>query len=270
MTERDLSAIVGMILMDLSKAYDCLPHDLIIAKLETYGLDTNSLRFLFEYLSCRKQRTKMGSAYSNWSEVLRGIPQRSILGPLLFNIFINNIFFFIEKFEICNFADDYTLYSCDRNLLRIKENLISDIKSISFWCRTNSLKANAGKWQFMILNRKNHRRQRMVIDSITAKESNEVILLLIIIDNKLVFKKHIENLCGIAQYKLHTLTRIKKYLTLDKAILLGNTFKNTHFNYAPLIWMFCRKTFYHKIENNHHRTSKVIYQSEVSYEILLL
>ena len=100
--------------MDLSKAYDCLPHNLITAKLETYGLDTSSLRFLFDYLSCRKQRTKMGSAYSNWSKVLRGIPQGSILGPLLFNILINDIFFFTEKSEICNFTDDNTLYSCDK------------------------------------------------------------------------------------------------------------------------------------------------------------
>ena len=77
--ELDSSEIVGTILMDLSKAYDCLPHDLVIGKLEAYGLDTNSLRFLFDYLGCRKQRTKMGSVYSNWSKVLRGIPQRSTL-----------------------------------------------------------------------------------------------------------------------------------------------------------------------------------------------
>ena len=139
--------------------------------------------FFFDYLSCRKQRTKIRSAYSNWSEVLRGIRQGSILGPLLFNIFINDIFFFIEKSEICNFADDNTLYSCDRNLLRIKENLTFDMKNILFWFKTNSLKANAGKFQFMILNRKNHRRQRMVINSITAKESNEMVLLGITIDN---------------------------------------------------------------------------------------
>ena len=87
---------------------DCLPHDLTIAKLETYELDTNSWTFLFDYLSCRKQRTKMGSTYSNWFEVLRRINQGSILGPLLFNIFINDIFFFIEKSEICNFADGNT------------------------------------------------------------------------------------------------------------------------------------------------------------------
>ena len=117
------------------------------------------------------------------------------------------------------------------------------MKNILLWFRTNSLKANAGKFQFMILNRKNHRRQRMVINSITVKESNEVILLGITIGNKLVFKKHLES-----QYKCHALTRIRKYLTLDKAILLGNTFINSQFNYAPLIWMFCRKTLYYKLE----------------------
>ena len=92
----------------------------------------------------------------------------------------------------------------------------------------------------MMLNRKNHRRHRMVINSITVKESNEVILYAIAIENKLVFKKHIENLCKTDQYKLHALTRIRKYLTLDKAILLGNTFINSQFNYVPLIWLFCR------------------------------
>ena len=81
---------------------------------------------------------------------------------------INDIFF-IEKSEICNFADDYTLYSCDRNFLRIKENLIFDMKNILFWFRTNSLKANAGKFQFKILNRKNRRRQRMAINFINAE-----------------------------------------------------------------------------------------------------
>ena len=97
-----------------------------------------------------------------------------------------------------------------------------------------------------------------------------MILLGITIDNKLIFKKHIENLCRTAQYKLHALTRIRKYLTLDKSILLGNTFINSQFNYAPLMWMFCRKNLYHKIKKNHHRTLKAIYQSEESYKNLLL
>ena len=89
----------------------------------------------------------MGSTYSNWSQTLRGIPQGSILGPLLFNIFINDPFFFTEKSEICTFADDSTLYLCQRDFLHIKENLLFDMKNILFWFRTNSLKVNAGKLQ---------------------------------------------------------------------------------------------------------------------------
>ena len=103
-----------------------------------------------------------------------------------------------------------------------------------------------------------------------AINSNEVILLSITIDNKLVFKKHIENLCRTAQYKLHAFTRIRKYFTLDKVILLGYTFINSQFNYAPLIWIICRKTLHYKIEKIHHRTLKVIDQSEESYGNLLL
>ena len=179
----------------------------------------------------------MGSACSNWSEALRGISQGSILGAPLFNIFINDVFFFIEKSEICNFAENNILYSCDRNLLRIKENLTFDMKNTLCWFRTNSLKVNAGKSQFMMLNRKNHRRQRMVINSITVKESNEVILLGTTIDNKVGFKKHIENLCRTAQYKLHAITRIRKYLPLGRAIPFGNTFLSGQSNHAPLIWM---------------------------------
>ena len=94
-----------------------------------------------------------------------------------------------------------------------------------------------------------------------------MVLLGIIIANKLIF---VENLCRTAQYKLRALTRIRKHLTLNKAVLLGNTFIKSQFNYAPLIRMFCRKTLYHKIEKLHHGTLKVIYQSEESCENLFL
>ena len=128
--------------MDLSKAYDCLSHDLLIAKLEAYGFDIDSLNFLLDYLSLRKQRTKVGSSYNKWFEICRGIPQGSILGLLLFNIFINNIFFFIEKSENCNFADDNIVYSCAKDLPKIIEDLICTMKSILKWLRLNSLTGN--------------------------------------------------------------------------------------------------------------------------------
>ena len=108
--EFDSGRFTGTILMDLSKVYDCLRHDFSIAKLEAYGLGNGSLNFLLDYLTFRKQRTKVGSAYSKWSKI-RGIPQGSVSGLNLFNIFINDISMIIEQSAIRNFADDNTLYS---------------------------------------------------------------------------------------------------------------------------------------------------------------
>ena len=107
--ELDLEGYVGTILMNLPGAYDCLSDDLLIVKLEAYGLDVGSLNCLLDYLSLRKHRTKAGSSYSKWSEIYQGMPQGLIIGPLLFNTLINNIFFFVEKSQICNFADDNTI-----------------------------------------------------------------------------------------------------------------------------------------------------------------
>ena len=107
------------------------------------------------------------------------------------------------------------------------------------------------------------------IRSITIKESDEVELLGITTDKALSFKKHIENFCRTAQYKLHDLRRISKYLTLVKAKLLGNAFTDSQLNYAPLFWMFRHKTTYLKMQKSHHKTLKVIYQSDVSYDDLL-
>ena len=218
----------------MSKPYDCLPHDLLIAKLEAYGLDNDSLNLLLDYLSFRKQRTKGGSAYS----IRRGISQGSILGPLLFNILINDIFMIIEQSDICNFADDNTLYSCEERLKEIKENLVSDTKSILNWFRLNSLKVNPGNFQFMILGDKSHHKHILKINSIKVEASNDILLLGILIDKKLTFKQHIENLCRKALYKLHALRRIRKFVTIEKAKILSNAFIDSQFNYAPLLWMF--------------------------------
>ena len=107
----DKSKIVVTVLMDLSKAYDCIPHDMIIAKLSAYGVDNFSLSFIYIYLLDRKQRVKINDSFSDYVNIFLGVPQGSILGPLLFNIFINDLLFFPRKSDLCNFADDNSLYA---------------------------------------------------------------------------------------------------------------------------------------------------------------
>ena len=139
------SGFVGTILTDLSKAYDCLPHDLLVAKFEAYGIDKTGLNLMHNYLSNRKQRTKINYSYSDWYDIVRGVPRGPILGPLLFILFINDLFFFIERTTICNFADDNTIYGCQNDLKTILEDLRYDIVTLIRWFKENSMKANPKK-----------------------------------------------------------------------------------------------------------------------------
>ena len=97
--------------MDLSKVYECLPHDLLTVKLSTYGFEDSATSLISDYLSKRYQLVKIRSVFSCYLEILRGVPQGSILGPIRFNILINDLIFFIQETEVCNFANDTTIYS---------------------------------------------------------------------------------------------------------------------------------------------------------------
>ena len=162
---------VGTILMDLSKAYDCISHELLVAKLECYGLDEISLKLILDYLSNRKQTTKIDSSFSYWFDISVCVSLGSILGLLLFNIFINDLFFMVIRSEVCNFADDNTLYSCDKKLENIFVHLKIDLKNVLYWFQVNSLKANPGKFQFMILGDKKNNTFVLIIHDKEIKNS---------------------------------------------------------------------------------------------------
>ena len=170
---------------------------------------------------------KIGSSYSIWNEIKRGVPPGSILGPLLFNVFINDIFMFIEKTGVCNFADDNTIYDCGKDLSNILKNLKHDLKILLKWFRINSLEANPGKFQFMILGKKKRNSVKLIINTTQIEESRKVVLLGITVDNLLMFNEDIHNLCRTANYKLHALRRIRKYLSLEKTKLLCKAFINS-------------------------------------------
>ena len=213
-TALDENKYVAAILMDLSKAFDCLPHNLLLDKLKTYGLSEESLKLLQDYLSDRKQCVKLGSSFSNWGEIYKGVPQGSILGPVLFNIFLNDIFYFIHDTSLYNYADDNTLSYAGYNLDELITKLETDSLILIDWFTINHMKANPDKFQALAIGSKTH--EKNIIFNINNNEikcEDEVKLLGVTIDYQLKFNTHIANIC---KKSFKTTKRFKKNRKISK------------------------------------------------------
>ena len=256
----DKKGYVGMVLMDLSKAYDCLPHDLLMAKLAAYGLGLESLKLFSSYLSNRKQRVKYGNSFSEWQNIESGVPQGSVLGPFLFNIFMNDFTYAITKSEFCNFADDNTIYACSQNLEHVVSCLKDDTHSALCWFRDNGMVANPSKFQVMFLGLKSDQEYVFEIDEKPIPATSTVKLLGITIDCRLKFSEHVNTLCKKANNKTSAFSRVAEYLDQDKRRILYNTFIMSNFNYCPLIWMFCGKDANVPINRVHKRALRIMWQ----------
>ena len=167
------------------------------------------------------------------ANVTRVIPKRSMLELLLFNISINGKFLFIEKSDVCKFDGNSTLFSCGDNLSEILKRLEHDMKNLLRWFKF--IYSDSGKVSIYDPSEILTVKYCLTIGPINVKEWDHVELLGITIDKHFDFKKNIENLCWNANYKLHGLRRMTKYLAVEKAKLLGNTSINRQFTSASLI-----------------------------------
>ena len=251
----------GAILTDLSKAFDCLNHNLLLAKMDAYGFDKSALLFIQDYLNKRKQRTKVNGSYSSWHELIYGVPQGSILGPLLFNIFINDMFYFIKETKIANYADDNTVYTVDKNIQNLLQTLENETNLILDWFRKNEMKPNDDKCHLIVCNQE---KLSVTLGNESIDSTDTVELLGITIDKNLNFTEHVSDLCKRGNQKLHALARISKYLKEDKLILIMKTFIRSQFNYCPLVWMFHNRTLNNKINKLHERALRIAYKDDNS------
>ena len=245
---------------------------LLIAKLHAYGFDLNSLIFFYSYLKRRKQCVKINNFLSNFQVMLSGVPQGSILGPILFDIFINDLFLWINKADLYNFADDNTLSSFGDTIPELIEILEKESENAIKWYYDNDMIANAKKFQGIILN-KNGRYNELYdfkIGGFTIKSKNHVELLGIEIDFKLNFNMYISKICKKAGGQLNTLCRYNKFIDFDEKKTLIESFIQSNFNFCPLVWMFTSPNSGRKIERVQERALRLLLNDySCDYDLLL-
>ena len=137
----DKGKVFGALLTDLSKAFDCLPHELIIAKLNAYGFKLPALKLIHSYLSHRRQRTKVNYVSSSWDEILFGVPQGSILEPILFDIFASDLFLVISNTDFSSYVDDNTIYDSGNNIDGVISSLQESAEKLFQWFSHNQINA---------------------------------------------------------------------------------------------------------------------------------
>ena len=261
----DDKKVAGAILTDLSKAFDCLSHELMIAKLDAYGFEKSAIIFIYDYLKNRKQRIKINRSYSSWKELSFGVPQGSILGPLLFNIFINDIFFFLDKAKIANYADDNSTYTVEDNIVDLLKCLEQETSTVLNWFKINEMKSNSNKCHLIVsenANRTYSSTSFIYLGNEFLECEDSIKLLGVKLDSNLTLNEHVTILLKKGNQKLHALIRISKYLNEHKLKLIMRTFIESQFNYCPLLWMFCSRTLNAKINKLHERALRVVYKCD--------
>ena len=187
---------------------------------------------LQSYLSNGKQRTKINDVYSKYCEIFFGVPQGSILEPLLFNIYICDMFYDIDDCDIVSYADDNTPYASSSKLDALINKLEESPNNLFQWFRNNHMKANADKCHLLVTG---NYEVSAKINELEIESSKKEKLLGISIDTTLSFEHHITSLCKKASRKLHALARIARYMDFEKRRSLMKEFVISQFDYCPLI-----------------------------------
>ncbi len=266
----DAGEHVGAILMDLSKAFDTIPHGLLLAKLHAYGANENTCKLFMSYLTGRKQRVKVKDARSKWVKVKKGVPQGSVLGPLLFNIFLNDIYLVIEQCSMYNYADDNTLSYHHTDVAAMSSALENDAQNTVKWFTENEMQANPDKFQGITFGKTSTLIQSFQIQDAQIECSETVKLLGITFDKQLKFQKHVDNICENASRQINMLLRLSRRLEAPSKRVIYDSFITANFSYCPLVWMMCGKVNSDKIENLQYRALKFVYNEyDATYSELM-
>jgi hypothetical protein len=260
MKDVDDGKFVGALLIDLLKAFDTIPHQLLLAELLAIGCSMSSVGWFHNYLEDHQQRVIQGTERTEWKVVTQGVPQGSCLSPMLFNIFVSNLSLVAQSQNML-FADDITNSSADKNHQIVAQNLIDSYKSTKAFCESRGLVINANKTQLIVFQasgKKLPADYEIELDGCRIKPSTSVKLLGVTLDRYLTFGQHIDNTVKQC-HGLVVLARAAPYLCRDLLRLAYVSLIRSHLEYCSAVFASAAPSQLRKLDVIQKIASRVIY-----------
>ena len=252
--------------MDLSKAFDTIDHDILIYKLKRYGIRGLALSWIIDYLSNRKQYVLFKSSKSQNSNIVCGVPQGSILGPLLFLVYINDITNTSKTLKFILFADDTNIFYSHENLEILFNTLNTEIDNVSQWFICNKLSLNISKTNFIrfkpTASQNNYNRYNINIDGLSLTEVRSTKFLGITIDSSLSWSDHIHNIHTTVSRTIGILYRLKNFISQNSLVILYNALILPYITYCNIVWGNCGSTKINPILTLQKRAVRLITSSQ--------
>ena len=217
----DMGQCIGTVLVDLSKVFDSIDHTVLLSKLKSFGIKGMEFNWFTDYLSRCKQRVVVDGHSSEWAHVTQGVPQGSILGPLLFLLYVNDLPAVVDEWSVSLYADDVTIYYASKDAGRVSEALNADLQRIATWIEANRLRMNISKTQLMTLGGRLKKSDINVsLNGTAIPKSDSVNYLGVTIDQDLNWKSHVTSIRRRAFAALASIHKASSYLPVNTKKML--------------------------------------------------
>ena len=267
------------VFLDLTKAFDLVNHEKLVTKLENYGIRGPALTILKSYLANRQQFVKIGVHNSELQQVSLGVPQGSVLGPLLFLVYINDLQN-VSTGTINMFADDTCIFTSGKDYRKLKDETEKSLSLVSQWFQANNMMINENKTIYLVFRGKKpvpDILKNIKLNDKTINCSNKAKYLGIILDDKLLFNEHIKNLCQNLLKAISSFKVIKNWIPNGEKMKLYYAYFHSKINYGIEIYGMAHKKYVRRIERLQHRALKTLFnldpmtpssQLRIKYSIL--
>ena len=265
----DRGGMTSVVFLDIRKAFDTVNHQILLDKMHCYGIRDGELLFFRSYLQNRTQCCSVNGHISTLQKVTCGVPQGSILGPLLFIIYMNDLPAFVQEANITMYADDTSLDKAFRTLQELQEEMIPAFSKVCKWLKNNKLSLNTVKTEFMVIGTLQRLNQpdsslESTPYAIVADDGQEVRRVKIVkylgmmVDDKLVWDQHVDYISSKITRNIGILKRIRRFISQESLLLLYHTLIEPYFRYCSVVWGQCGETLKDKLQILQHKAARTI------------